>query len=57
MATYEYECGSCGKRFEVNIPMSEHDALRADPPTCPDCGEKESRQVVSLFSCKIPSGY
>ncbi len=57
MAIYDYECVACGNRFELNVPMSEHDRLKNDPPPCPKCGKKESRQLASLISCKIPSGY
>jgi len=57
VATYDFECQACGERFELNMPMSQHDRLKDDPPACPACGKTETRQVVSLFSCKIPSGY
>lgn len=57
MAIYDYECQACGNRFDVNMSMSEHDRLKDDPPACPACGKKESRQLASLISCKIPSGY
>ena len=32
MAIYEFECTGCGKRFEVNRPMHEHDQLLFDLP-------------------------
>lgn len=57
MATYEFECGQCGKRFEVHATMGEHDRLKDDPPTCPQCGKKDSRQLISTFTCQTPSGY
>jgi len=56
MALYEYECPACGKRFEVTVPMHEHDRLQSEPPPCPDCGKPETHQLVSLFSCKPPTG-
>ncbi len=57
MAVYEFECGDCGKRFELSMLISEHDRLKSEPPACPECGKKDTRQMVSLFSCKTPSGY
>lgn len=57
MAVYEFECRDCAKRFELTMPMSEHDRLKSEPPACPECGKRDTRQLVSLFSCKTPSGY
>ena len=38
--TYEYECGSCGFRFERSQSISE------DPVgECPQCGEKPHRLI------------
>jgi putative FmdB family regulatory protein len=57
MAVYEFECRDCGKRFELTMPMSEHDRVKSEPPGCPECGKRDTHQLVSLFSCKTPSGY
>lgn len=57
MAVYEFECQGCGKHFDVSVPMSEHDRLRSKPPTCPKCGKKKTRQLVSNFSCKPPKAW
>jgi putative FmdB family regulatory protein len=57
MAVYEFECRDCAKRFELSMSMSEHDRLKSEPPACPECGKHDTRQLVSLFSCKTPSGY
>jgi putative FmdB family regulatory protein len=57
MAVYEFECQACGERFAVTVPMSEHDRFKEQPPTCPKCGEKQARQLVSHFECKTASGY
>ena len=57
MAVYEFECKDCGERFELSMPMSDHEKLKTEPPTCPKCGKTETRQLVSIFSCKTPSGY
>lgn len=56
MAVYEFECRACNERFEITMPTSEHDKLKEQPPVCPKCG-KESRQLVTDFSCKAPSKY
>lgn len=57
MAVYEYECQDCGRRFELSMSMSEHDQRKNEPPACPQCGKQDTRQLVSLFTCKTPSGY
>jgi putative FmdB family regulatory protein len=55
MAVYEFECAKCGERFEIQRAMSEHDRLKEQAPSCPRCGTTETRQLVSVFSCKTPS--
>ena len=57
MAVYEFECQACGERFQVTTPMHEHDHMKERPPTCPKCGQEQTRQLVSHFECKTPSGY
>jgi putative FmdB family regulatory protein len=57
MAVYEFECSGCGRRFELTMSMSDHERLKSEPPACPECGKRETHQLVSLFSCKTPSGY
>ncbi len=57
MAVYEYECQACQRRFEIQQPMHDYERLREDPPACPGCGQKQTRQVVSLFSCKPATSY
>ena len=56
MPVYEYECQACHQRFEIQQPMHDYEQLKGDPPACPDCGKKQTRQVVSLFSCKPATG-
>src|SRR5713226_7621385 len=34
MAVYEFECQSCGKRFEISVAITEHDRLKNRPPAC-----------------------
>ena len=57
MAVYEYACEACGHRFEVKVPMSQYDRLKAEPPACPACGNQQTQQVVALFSCKPASNW
>jgi putative FmdB family regulatory protein len=57
MAVYEYECEACQQRFEIQQPMRDYERLKEDPPACPGCGEKRTRQVVSLFTCKPATSY
>jgi len=57
MASYEFECQACHEHFQVNVPMSEHDGLKAHPPVCPKCASNDTRQLVSMFSSKPASGY
>ncbi|MDR0910181.1 MAG: zinc ribbon domain-containing protein [Spirochaetaceae bacterium] len=40
MPTYEYECGSCGNRFEKFQSMSDQPVK-----TCPKCGEQVHRVI------------
>jgi len=41
MPTYDYECPSCGKRFEKEHSMSE-----APEVLCPECGVKARRKIT-----------
>jgi putative FmdB family regulatory protein len=56
VAVYEFECLNCGERFETTVPMKEHDHLRENPPACPSCKGTNTRQLISLFNCRKPSG-
>ena len=40
MPTYDYECSSCGHRFELFEKVHEK-----GPKPCPKCGKKASRQL------------
>ncbi|NCC25531.1 MAG: zinc ribbon domain-containing protein [Deltaproteobacteria bacterium] len=44
MPIYEFECGSCGNRFE-DIQLSGH----AEPP-CPACGSSKVGRLLSATS-------
>ena len=43
MPLYEYQCSSCGEVFDKLVRFSEADKL----PTCPKCGEKNTRKKIS----------
>jgi putative FmdB family regulatory protein len=55
MPTYEFECRDCQKRFDVIALITEHGKLKDQPPTCPQCGQTDTRQLASLFNCKTAS--
>ncbi len=57
MAVYEFECRTCGERFQVTVPMAEHQHLKEQPPACPKCGKRQTAQRITTFACKTPSGY
>jgi len=43
---YEYECPSCGEKFELRRGMNDDDS----DVRCPRCGVGESRRVFSTFA-------
>jgi putative FmdB family regulatory protein len=59
MPTYEYECKSCGERFEAHRKITDSDSELK----CPKCGKKQPRRIFSTFgttssdtSCAPSSG-
>jgi putative FmdB family regulatory protein len=54
MATYEFVCGTCAKKFEVTCHMDEREAKAV----CPACGSREVEQVFTAeFSSPPPDKY
>ena len=45
MPTYEYECRSCGHRFEQFQQMSD-----APVKKCPECGKRKVERLLSAFA-------
>jgi putative FmdB family regulatory protein len=54
MPTYEYECTSCGHRFEILQKMSDKPKTK-----CPECGKKLKKLISSTggFIFKGPGFY
>jgi len=47
MPIYDYECAKCGLIFEAIVGTGE------DPPTCPDCGSRESKKLITASAFRI----
>jgi len=50
MPIYEYECGSCGHRFEKLCKVG------ADAPPCVSCGDDDVRKLVSASGFILKGG-
>jgi putative FmdB family regulatory protein len=46
MATYDYECQACHRKFPVKMTIEEHEKHKTK---CPKCGSKHVRQLVEPF--------
>lgn len=46
MPLYEYECGSCGERFEALVGATR----KNDTQKCPGCGSGDTERVPSTFA-------
>ena len=46
MPLYEYKCSECETRFDLLRAMADADA----PIACPQCGSRDTRRMISLFS-------
>jgi len=51
MPIYEYECASCGKRFDQLQRMSD-----PDPTDCPSCGASQLKRAVTAASFRLKGG-
>ena len=46
MPIYEYECQTCGERFELRRSMADSD----NEIKCPKCGAEHPQRVFSAFA-------
>jgi putative FmdB family regulatory protein len=49
---YEYECISCGKKFEMRRNVADSDS----EIKCPKCGAENPRRAFSLFASGSTDG-
>lgn len=49
MPVYSYRCEDCGKTFEREEHVSEHDTARVQ---CPKCNSNSVKQVLTPFHAK-----
>ncbi len=52
MPIYEFECKSCGERFELLTSFS-----RLSEAKCKKCGSDDVKKLVSTFATKTDNGY
>lgn len=52
MPIYEYECRTCGERFELRRALTDNDS----EIKCPGCGAENPRRVISMFSTGSSGG-
>ena len=45
MPIYEYECGSCGRTFDMLVSRSK----ASDSPECEHCGSEDTQRIMSGF--------
>jgi putative FmdB family regulatory protein len=51
MPIYEFECLSCGKRFDRLQKMSD-----PDPTDCPTCGKPQVKRAVTAAAFRLKGG-
>lgn len=52
MPIYEYECKSCGEKFELRRRMDDSDA----DIKCPQCGATHPKRAFSAFATGFATG-
>lgn len=45
MPSYDLECKTCGKSFELTL----HRFITDDDKVCPECGSHDVEQILSVF--------
>jgi putative FmdB family regulatory protein len=51
LATYEFRCLKCGKKFEVILSFAEYDHKKGRTK-CPKCGSRRVSRQISIFEVK-----
>ena len=49
MPTYDYQCEKCDHKFSAVLSLTEHEEGGVE---CPQCKEKEVKQLMTLFTAK-----
>ena len=49
MATYDFKCRECGKKFTLTMGIKERGSKRLK---CPKCGAGKPEPMFSTFFCK-----
>lgn len=50
MPIFEYECLKCGEKFELLL-------MGSDVPTCPKCGSRDLKKLMSVFNSNVKKGF
>ncbi|HEB74575.1 MAG TPA: zinc ribbon domain-containing protein, partial [Candidatus Desulfofervidus auxilii] len=50
MPLYDYRCEDCNHVFEAMHGIDE------PPPTCPNCGSKWVKKIITMVSFKVDHG-
>jgi putative FmdB family regulatory protein len=45
MPFYDFRCEACGRTFDENLPVD-----RRDEGTCPHCGSRDVKRLVSVVN-------
>jgi putative FmdB family regulatory protein len=53
MPVYEYECKTCGARFEKLVRTM---TSSAEPAKCPECGSDNTARALSVFAAVSSEG-
>jgi putative FmdB family regulatory protein len=51
LATYEFRCQKCRKKFEVILSFADYDQ-KIGRTKCPKCGSRKVSRQISIFEVK-----
>jgi putative FmdB family regulatory protein len=51
LATYEFRCQKCRKKFEVILSFADYDQKKGRTK-CPKCGSRRLSRQISIFEVK-----